>query len=81
MEIEFAGWERAGRGRLLQFYATHDEIAEWILEMLPPTFAPYTLLREGCARSAAHRDHGLVFRSRALDALNPIASALARPRC
>jgi phosphoribulokinase len=46
MEIEFAGWERAGRGRLLQFYATHDEIAEWILEMLPPTFAPYTLLRE-----------------------------------
>jgi hypothetical protein len=46
MEIEFAGWERAGRGRLLQVYATHDEIAERILELLPPTFAPYTLLRE-----------------------------------
>jgi hypothetical protein len=45
MEDEFAGWQRVG-GRRLQFYATDDEIAEWLLEMLPPRFGPYSVLAQ-----------------------------------
>ena len=45
MEDEFAGWHRVG-GRRLQFYATDDEIAEWLLEMLPPRFRPYSVLAQ-----------------------------------
>jgi hypothetical protein len=40
---EFAGWHRVG-GRQLQFYATNDEIAEWLSETLPPSLGPYTVL-------------------------------------
>lgn len=42
---DLAPWYRVG-GRTLQFYATDDEIAEWLLEMLPPEFAPYAVLGE-----------------------------------
>jgi hypothetical protein len=40
---EFAGWHRVG-GHRLQFYATDAEIAEWLLQVLPAAFAPYTVL-------------------------------------
>jgi hypothetical protein len=40
---DLAGWRRAG-GHRLQFYATDAEIAEWLQEMLPPAFAPYTIV-------------------------------------
>ena len=39
----FEHWYRVG-GHRLQFYATNAEIAEWLLEMLPPTFGPYDVL-------------------------------------
>jgi hypothetical protein len=40
---ELASWSRVG-GHGLQFYATDEEIADWLLEMLPPSFAPYSIL-------------------------------------
>jgi hypothetical protein len=40
---ELAGWYRVG-GHRLQFYATDAEIAEWLLEMLPATFGPYSVI-------------------------------------
>ncbi len=46
MVDDFTGWHRAGRGRSFQFYATDDEIAEWLLEMLQADFAPYVVFRE-----------------------------------
>ncbi|MCB1326637.1 MAG: hypothetical protein H7A21_04250 [Spirochaetales bacterium] len=38
-------WERAGRGKELQFFATDAEITGW-LNALPPTQGPYALLVE-----------------------------------
>ena len=43
MNDELAGWYRVG-GHRLQFYATDAEIAEWLLEMLPATFGPYSVI-------------------------------------
>jgi hypothetical protein len=40
---EFEGWYRVG-GKGLQFYATDEEIEEWLREMLPPDLGPYTFL-------------------------------------
>jgi hypothetical protein len=40
---ELAGWYRVG-GHRLNFYATDAEIAEWLLEMLPATFGPYSVI-------------------------------------
>lgn len=58
MDDEFAGWCLVG-GRRLQFYATDDEIGEWLREMLPPSFAPYTVLgrewREGRWQAFEHQ--------------------------
>jgi hypothetical protein len=39
----YEGWYRVGGSRL-DFYATDDEIAEWLLEMLPSEFAPYAVI-------------------------------------
>jgi hypothetical protein len=39
------GWYRAG-GREMQFYATDEEIAEWLVATLPVQYAPYVILRE-----------------------------------
>jgi hypothetical protein len=36
-------WYRVGGSRL-QFYATNDEVAEWLEEMLLPEFAPYAVI-------------------------------------
>jgi hypothetical protein len=36
-------WYRVGGSRL-QFYATDDEIAEWLEEMLPSEFAPFAVI-------------------------------------
>jgi hypothetical protein len=46
MAGDFTGWNRVGRGRSLQFYATDDEMAEWLVETLPTEFAPYLVFRE-----------------------------------
>lgn len=43
MSDELAGWYRVG-GHRLNFYATDAEIAEWLLEMLPATFGPYSVI-------------------------------------
>jgi len=43
---DFDGWYRAGRGRSMQFYATDEEVAEWLVETLPVQHAPYVILRE-----------------------------------
>jgi hypothetical protein len=43
VEDEFAGWYRVG-GRTLQFYATDDEIAEWLRGTLPSADGPYAIL-------------------------------------
>jgi hypothetical protein len=40
---ELAGWYRVG-GHRLNFYAADSEIAEWLLEMLPATFSPYSVI-------------------------------------
>jgi hypothetical protein len=40
---DFAGWYRVG-GHRLQFYATDAEIAEWLQEMLPAAFGPYSIV-------------------------------------
>ncbi len=38
-------WIRCGRGdRLLQFFATDDELQEWLLSALPDACGPYTLV-------------------------------------
>jgi hypothetical protein len=42
MSDEFGGWQRVG-GRRFQFYATEEEIAALLLEMLLPALAPYTV--------------------------------------
>jgi hypothetical protein len=39
----FEGWYRVGGSRT-DFYATDEEIAEWLLETLPPEYAPYALV-------------------------------------
>jgi hypothetical protein len=44
---EFAGWHRVG-GHRLQFYATDNEIAEWLQEMLPSESAPYSMVGQEC---------------------------------
>jgi hypothetical protein len=38
----YEGWYRVGGSRF-DFYATDEEIAEWLLETLPPEFAPYAV--------------------------------------
>jgi hypothetical protein len=42
-DCNVAGWYRVG-GHRLQFYATDAEIAEWLQEVLPPAFAPYSIV-------------------------------------
>jgi hypothetical protein len=37
-------WYRVGRGKVLQFFATDDEVQEWLLTMLPSGYGPYTLV-------------------------------------
>jgi hypothetical protein len=37
-------WSRVGRGRVLQFFATDDEVQEWLLCALPAEYEPYTLV-------------------------------------
>jgi hypothetical protein len=37
-------WNRIGRGRTLQFFATDDEVQHWLKTALPPEYAPYTLV-------------------------------------
>lgn len=37
-------WRRLGRGRVLQFFATDDEVQQWLLEGLSKKWAPYTLV-------------------------------------
>lgn len=37
-------WERASRGRELQFFATDDELYDWLMCSLPGEFQPYFLL-------------------------------------
>ncbi len=45
------GWYRAGRGREMQFYATDEEIADWLVKTLPLQYAPYVILRQQWAFS------------------------------
>lgn len=42
MADSYEGWYRVGGSRF-DFYATDEEIAEWLLETLPPEFAPYAV--------------------------------------
>jgi len=37
-------WYRVGRGHVLQFFATDDEVQDWLNTMLPPEYEPYTLV-------------------------------------
>ncbi|MFA7486383.1 MAG: hypothetical protein WCZ89_10185 [Phycisphaerae bacterium] len=37
-------WRRLGRGQVLQFFATDDEVQNWLLTLLPPEYGPYTLV-------------------------------------
>ena len=39
-------WVRCARGgRLLQFFATDDELQNWFLTVLPETYRPYRLVQ------------------------------------
>lgn len=40
----FEDWYRCGRGHQINFYATTKEIQNWLLDYLPPGYAPYRLL-------------------------------------
>jgi len=42
----YEGWHRVGGSRF-DFYATDEEIAEWLLELLPSDFAPYAVIGAG----------------------------------
>ena len=46
MPADYAGWYRVGGRRIGSFYATADEIAEWLVETLPDEFAPYAVIGE-----------------------------------
>jgi hypothetical protein len=37
-------WQRAGRGRVLQFFATDAEVQEWLIGHLPNQYAPFYLV-------------------------------------
>ena len=37
-------WRRLGRGKDLQFFATDDEVQDWLIKALPKKYAPYTLI-------------------------------------
>lgn len=37
-------WQRAGRGRVLQFFATDEEVQRWLIAALPSEYAPYLLI-------------------------------------
>lgn len=37
-------WYRVGRGQGLEFFATDDEVQEWLLTILPKEYGPYTLV-------------------------------------
>lgn len=37
-------WQRYGRGKIVQFFATDEEVCEFLEECLPREFAPYSLL-------------------------------------
>ena len=54
---DFTGWHRIG-GHRLQFYATDDEITEWLQETLPGPFAPYSAIghewRDGSWRASEY---------------------------
>lgn len=39
-----AQWQRVGRGRSLQFFATDEEVQAWLNHALPEEFAPYVLV-------------------------------------
>jgi hypothetical protein len=43
---ELGNWERVGRGRVLQFFATDEEVQAWLNSALPPAYAPYGLIRQ-----------------------------------
>lgn len=38
---DVVSWFRLGRGHEFEFYATDDEVQEWLLTILPAEFAPY----------------------------------------
>ncbi len=38
-------WFRLGRGHGFEFYATDNEVQEWLLTILPGEYAPYRLVR------------------------------------
>ena len=38
------GWFRLGRGKSLQFFATDEEVQQWLNEALPSEYAPYFLV-------------------------------------
>jgi hypothetical protein len=37
-------WFRLGHGHMFQFYATDDEVQNWLLSVLPEAYAPYRLV-------------------------------------
>src|SRR5437773_2036529 len=37
-------WARVGRGKELQFFATDDDVQNWLQKFLPAEFAPYYLV-------------------------------------
>ena len=43
MTVDYTGWYRVG-GHRVQFYATDEEIVEWLVETLTAEFAPYDLV-------------------------------------
>lgn len=42
--VEAGEWRRAGRGRILTFFATNDEVQAWLLDSLPREFSPDQLI-------------------------------------
>ena len=49
-------WQRCSRGgRLLQFFATDDELQKWLLEALPDTCGPYTIVGADSVRNEQKR--------------------------
>lgn len=37
-------WRRLGKGRVVEFFATDDEVQTWLIEGLPNEYHPYTLV-------------------------------------
>jgi hypothetical protein len=38
---EPSAWDRSGRGKMIQFFATDEEVRRWLAEGLDPLYAPY----------------------------------------